>query len=226
MGARTPRRTGMKVDVDHKRLELLVHEVRSPVAAIVAIAEALEDDDLGAGSVRELTHLALAACQSVDRIVGDAALGSLRLGMVDIATIVRDTVRAADLEGGRVRAVVAEAIPPLLADEVRLRQALDNLVQNALVHSGSDRDVIVSATLRGDDVLLAVSDAGSGIPEAERARIFEPGTRLGERDAGSGLGLSVVSDVAHAHGGTVDVASTPGSGATFTIALPLGDRPA
>jgi two-component system, OmpR family, sensor histidine kinase BaeS len=216
----------MKADVDHERLELLVHEVRSPVAALVAIAEVLENDDLGGGSLRELAHLAVAACQSVDRIVGDAALGSLHLGTLDVAMVVRDIVRAAGLEGGRVRAVVAEAIPPLLADEVRLRQALDNLVQNALVHSGSNGDVIVSATLRGDDVLLAVSDAGSGIPEAERARIFEPGTRLAEGDSGSGLGLSVVRSVVHAHGGTVEVASTPGSGATFTIALPLGDRPA
>lgn len=226
MGTRTPRRTGMKVDIDRVRLELLVHEVRSPVAAIVAIAEALGDDDLGAGSVRELTNLAIAACQSVDRIVGDAALGSLRLGRVDVAVVVRDTVRAAGLEGGRVRAVVAEAIPPLLADEVRLRQALDNLVQNALVHSGSSGDVVVSATVRGDEILLAVSDAGSGIAEAEHARIFEPGTRLGESDSGTGLGLSVVRAVAHAHGGTVEVASSPGSGTTFTIALPLEPRSA
>ncbi len=74
----------MSATTDRDRLALLVHEVRSPVAALTAIAEALADGEFDQGAVRELARLALGACRGVDRIVGEAALGPLRLAVQSI----------------------------------------------------------------------------------------------------------------------------------------------
>ena len=103
------------------------------------------------------------------------------------------------------------------------RQALDNLVANALVHSGAHSGISVHA-MAGETgvVLLSVSDTGIGIAESEQARILEAGVRLDPDRPGSGLGLALVRAIAEAHGGRLSVASTPGAGATFTISLPTG----
>jgi two-component system, OmpR family, sensor histidine kinase BaeS len=201
---------------------LLVHEVRSPVAALVAIAEALREDDVDPGSLRELSGLAVRACRSVERIVGDAALGSIRLERVDIRELLEDAVTAAALEGGRVRLSAAPEVE-LDADPVRLRQAVDNLIRNALVHSGAGSDVVVGAERGRGSILVSVSDAGRGIAADDQARIFERGARLDARE-GSGLGLDVVRHIVEAHRGTVTVASELGRGATFTIVLPVERR--
>jgi signal transduction histidine kinase len=211
----------VSIDADRERLALLVHEVRSPVAAVAAISEALKGDDLDEGSVRELVRLALAGCHGIERIVRDAALGRLRFEEVDISQLVEDAVATAALAGGRVRAVVDAPLPPLQGDAVRLRQALDNLIANALAHAGSDDEVVVSAGVEAGAVLVSVSDRGRGIALEDQDRIFEVGARAAHDTAGSGLGLAVVRAIAEAHGGTVQVDSGIREGATFSIALPL-----
>lgn len=211
----------MKTTSERERLALLVHELRSPVAALAAISEALAEGRLDAGSLRELVRLTRGACRSVERIVDDAALGQLRLSHVDVAGVVRDAVAAAALEGGCVEANVESGLPPIRADEVRLRQALDNLIRNARVHSRSRSGVVVAASRNRGSILLSVTDSGRGIAEADQARIFEPGVRLDAAEPGSGLGLAVARAIARAHGGTLGVKSDPGSGTTFTLTLPL-----
>jgi two-component system OmpR family sensor kinase len=203
---------------DRERLALLVHEVRSPVAALSAIAETFRDPDLGPDVRRELASLAAAACRGIERIVTDAALGSVRRERLDLRQLVREACAAAALGGARVRAVLPAAAVPADADPLRLRQALDNLVANAVVH-GRGADVVV--TLRGDgEPRIEVADRGPGIAPADRERIFEAGVRLDGAAPGSGLGLAVARAIAAAHGGRLTVDSTPGRGATFTLALP------
>jgi signal transduction histidine kinase len=205
---------------DRDLLAILVHEVRSPVAALSAIAETYPDDRLEHMARRSLVDLVLAACRGVERVVSDATVASVRVAEVDLGRLVHEAVAAAVLGGGTIRALVAAGLPPLSADEVRLRQALDNLVSNALAHSSPDKEVVVSAQRRGVEVLLSVADEGPGIPSAEHERVFEAGVRLDLAHPGSGLGLAIARGIAEAHGGTLTVESVPGRGATFTIALP------
>jgi len=205
---------------DPGRLEILVHEVRSPAAALDAIAEAARRDRFGSSELREAAVLAVAACRSIERIVTDVAVASVRLEEVDAGSLVRATAAARTLSGARVRAEVQPGLPRVLADAIRIRQALDNLVSNALLH-GSQGEVVVSAAAGHAGVLLSVTDAGVGIAPADQSRIFEAGVRLDRDRSGAGLGLAIARAIVEAHDGTLTVDSSPGRGATFTIALPL-----
>jgi two-component system sensor histidine kinase BaeS len=204
-----------------QRLVVLVHEVRSPAAALSAIAETFADEGLESRARLELSRLAIAACLGIQRIVIDAAVASVHLVAVDTGALVHQVVATARISGERVVSEVALDLPLISADPVRLRQALDNLVANALKHAGSDGDVLVSARSSDGIVLLSVSDYGAGVPIVDQERIFDAGVRLDAGRAGSGLGLSIARAIAEAHGGQLTLSSTPGAGATFTIALPV-----
>jgi len=214
----------MTTRADRERLALLVHEVRSPTAALAAIVSALSDDRLDDDTITDLIGLALAACRGIERVVNDAAPGSLYLEDVDVVDLTHAAVASAGLGGDPVRAVLEP--PPLLVrgDPIRLRQALDNLIANALAHSPSGCDVVVFVEMVRGKVLISVQDAGGGIPAEHQDRIFEPGVRLDTDVPGSGLGLAVGRAIAEAHGGTLTVRSSPGEGATFTLTLPIERR--
>jgi two-component system sensor histidine kinase BaeS len=214
----------MTDDLDRERLAVLVHEVRSPVAALSAIAEAVAEADFDAVARAELVGLVLAACRGIERIVADVAVVSIRLEEVDLRELVADSVAAARLRGAPVHASVADDLPLLEADPARLHQALDNLIANAVTH-GAPSDVVVVGSATDNAVLISVSDRGAGIPLEDQARIFEAGVRLGSGASGMGLGLALTRAIVEGHGGTLAVASAPGEGATFTIELPRTPSP-
>ena len=199
-------------------LAVLVHEIRSPVAALVAIAEAYP----GADDVRRarLLELASAAISSIERLLVEAPTVSLRSEQVDAGRLARDVAETAMLSSGST--IVADTEPDLIVegDPERLRQALDNLVGNAIGHSPEGAVVKVSARRDGTSIVVAVTDEGGGIAADDLERMFEPGVRLTTERPGSGLGLAVVRTIARAHGGEVEVESTPGKGATFRLVLP------
>jgi two-component system sensor histidine kinase BaeS len=204
------------------RLALIAHELRSPVAALAAISEAvaarrgtLDPDDAG-----RLLRLAVAACRDVERIVVDEIPSSLRREDVDPARLVVDVVAASDLRGRAVRAEADAGLPAIHADPVRLRQALENLVDNAVAHSPPGAAVVVSATSEDGKLRLAVADEGEGIPDARLERVLEPGVRFADRP-GQGIGLSVAREIAEAHSGSLEVESAPGRGSVFTLVLPF-----
>lgn len=200
------------------RLAVLAHELRSPVAALAAIAVAFRHSD--PAQQRRLLELARAASRNVELLVLDASVASVRPRPLDPGGIVRDAAEAAALGGAPVRADVAVGLPLVDGDPERLRQALDNLVGNAVAHSPEGAEVVVTARAEPGRVLLAVTDRGEGIPPEGLARVFEPGVRLTSERPGSGLGLAIVRAIAVAHGGSVEVASAPGQGTTFTLVLP------
>ncbi|HLE99795.1 MAG TPA: HAMP domain-containing sensor histidine kinase [Gaiellaceae bacterium] len=209
---------------ERDRLAILVHEVRSPVAALGAIREALLEGDLDPAARRELAALAAAACRGIERIVGDAAVSSVRLEEVDIAKVVQEAVAATSLAGSSTRVDPGPGPIVVEADPFRLRQALDNLVANAVAHSPPGGEVLVGARVEKGRALVTVADSGPGVPLEEQERIFEAGVRLDTGRPGSGLGLSIARAIAEAHGGSLTVDSEPGRGAVFVLSLPLERR--
>jgi two-component system LytT family response regulator len=123
-------------------------------------------------------------------------------------------------QSARLRFQCGEKECPNIGDPLRLRQALENLLGNALKYS--DGEVVLSLERRSSGWAIEVRDHGIGIPEAERARVFEPFFRASNTDGkpGNGLGLSVVKTCVEQHGGRVVLASEPGNGAVFRIELP------
>ncbi len=182
----------MTVGLDNARLDVLVHEVRSPVAALSAVAETAGESELDESVHKQLVRLAIAACRAIERIILDLAVASVRIEPLDAVTLARDAAASFAMRGADVAAEVHAAPIIVDGDPVRLRQVLDNLIENALRHGASSRAVVVRVTCSGAVVTIAVRDAGRGIPADELARIFDPGVRLDETALGSGLGPRVV----------------------------------
>jgi two-component system, OmpR family, sensor kinase len=211
----------MTTGLDSDRLGILVHEVRSPVAALSAIAETLAEGGLEGDARRSLVKLVTLACRGIERIVTDAAVASIQLEPVDVVGLVRDVVAAARLRGAAVELRIENDLLPVQADPSRLSQALDNLLVNALVHGGSDDPVLV-AVAADTMVRITVSDTGPGIARDELERIFEARVRLDpDASEGAGLGLALGRAIAEGHGGSLTVSSSRGAGATFTLSLPF-----
>ncbi len=154
-------------------------------------------------------------------LVAAGALG-YSFAEVDVARLVEDATAAAGLgrDGVGVRAVVSGPLPSVRGDADRLRQLLDNLIGNAVKASSPGDAVEVTVESADGAVRVAVSDRGPGVAAADRERIFEAFERAGNRP-GAGLGLYVVRAIAEAHGGSVELAATPGGGATFTLVVPV-----
>ena len=211
----------MTAGLDEDRLAVLVHEVRSPVAALSAISETLVEGRLDGEARRSLIKLVTLACRGIERIVADASVASIHFEPVNPVDLVDHVVAAARLRGTAVELRVGARVPVVDADPSRIGQAVDNLIVNAVVHGATDEPVSVSVTA-DSMVRITVSDSGPGIPPAELERIFQARVRL-EPDGpeGSGLGLALARAIAEGHGGSLTVTSSPGAGATFALSLPL-----
>jgi two-component system OmpR family sensor kinase len=209
----------MTTGLDRDRLGVLVHEVRSPVAALAAIAETAAESPRGHSTRADLARLAVAACRAIERVVLDVAVASVHLEPLDLGALADDAVASHALRGTHVALQRDDDVLLVDGDPVRLRQALDNLVANALAYGGASA---VSVRVTGTDgiVRLSVSDTGPGIPTGQEERVFELGVRLARDMHGSGIGLALTRAIVEAHGGTISVESPPAGGATFTIALP------
>jgi signal transduction histidine kinase len=113
----------------------------------------------------------------------------------------------------------------LVGDELRIRQAVANLLANARAHTPPGTSIAVTLSTAGDDRTVEVSDNGPGIAADDLPHLFERFYRVdasrARRSGGSGLGLAIVQAIAEAHGGSVGVASVEGEGAAFTIVLPI-----
>lgn len=189
--------------IEPERLHVLCHELRSPVAALEALAAA-------AGAVtapterRRLLQLAVAAGRDVERLVSDPEVVSLRLARVDVGAL----ARAFEAPGVTV---VVHGAPHASVDATRLRQALANLVENGLRH-GSNVEIEV-----GEEdglVVVDVTDDGPGL--APRLDPFVPGS---SGVGSSGIGLWLARAIAVAHGGSLEATGAV-PGARFRLCLP------
>jgi two-component system OmpR family sensor kinase len=208
------------------RLDVLAHEIRSPVAALQAIAEAVAAGRPDPDRARRFVELAIAAVRNVERLLVDASFMSIELREVDVAAVVAEAVEGWRVAGNEVL-LDASGPCPALVDPHRVRQAVDNLIGNGLGHSPADAPVTVTVAGSAAGVEIRVADRGEGIAPEDQRRMFEAGIRLTDARPGSGIGLAVVRAVAEAHGGEVAVESALGEGATFRLVLPYdAARPA
>jgi two-component system OmpR family sensor kinase len=146
---------------------------------------------------------------------------ALLLAPVALDRLAADVGRRFSTATGRPVAVHASEPVTVLADEQRLRHALDALVENALRATEAGGTVTIDARVRDGRAVLEVADTGAGIAAADRERIFERFARGAdaERRPGTGLGLPIVKAIAETHGGAVTVESEPGAGTSFRLTL-------
>jgi signal transduction histidine kinase len=145
---------------------------------------------------------------------------------MDVGELVRDTVATLNLGQDEVTVVarVPTRLPRVRGDRERLKQVVTNLVENAVKYSQVGDEVEVSAWTENGRALVSVRDRGPGIPREQHGIIFEKFGRanVGGGKPGTGLGLFIARSIAEAHGGSLEVRSAAGQGATFTLELPLG----
>ena len=110
-------------------------------------------------------------------------------------------------------------LPRLQADQPQLERVLDNLLDNALRHTGSGGRIRLHARRHGDRVIISVEDNGEGIAYGQQGRIFEPFVQVGRKKGGAGLGLALCKEIVQLHGGRIGVYSRPGQGTQFYMAL-------
>jgi two-component system sensor histidine kinase KdpD len=218
-------------DIKTAVLRSVSHDLRSPLTAIVAAADALPSPALEDGERAELAAGILHESKRLARLVDQLLdLSRLEAGVEpreDWCSL-EEVIRAAVEDTGapdRVRLAIASDLPLVRADATQLRRAMANLIENALRY-GDHEPVSVRARESAGRILMRVVDRGPGIPLAEQERIFAPFYRASGADGnGSGLGLAIVRGLIGANGGEVRVESLPGQGSSFVVELPL-TRPA
>ena len=145
---------------------------------------------------------------------------------VELVSLASDAVRTATAVGPEWPVRFWAAYPvEVIGDKDRLRQVIDNLLANVRAHTPAGTTTTVRVNQVGDEAEIEVRDAGPGMPDEEARRVFERFYRVDQARArvsgGSGLGLSIVSAIVAAHGGTVAADSSPGQGMTVTVRIPM-----
>ncbi|MGW6056869.1 sensor histidine kinase [Streptomyces sp. NPDC055189] len=208
----------------------VAHELRTPLSNIRGWLEAAEDGVVATDP--ELVTSLLEEAVLLQHIVNDlqdlaaADAGTLRLHREPVhASDIVDQVAAAHQAGAEAAGVRLSATtlgdPCFTADPLRLRQAIGNLVSNAIRHTPAGGSVTISCRTALDAVVVEVTDTGSGINPEDLPYVFDRFWRADKSrtraTGGSGLGLAIVRQLVEGHGGTVTARSTPGEGAVFTV---------
>ncbi|HVX79031.1 MAG TPA: ATP-binding protein [Bradyrhizobium sp.] len=222
-------------------LAVFAHEVRTPLTGILAISDLLATSDLGERERRWVDtikagaeHLASLATLFVDAAKTAHGDAGIRHDLFDLRALARN---AGDSLAGRAAAKglqwsvdISEKLPALvMGDPVRLRAALENLVDNAVKFTEHGGVALTASPVRGArgkvGVAFAVSDSGIGLTMAEIRRLFRPFSQanvsIASRFGGAGLGLSSVKQLARGMGGDIAIAPRRGGGTTFTLTVML-----
>jgi PAS domain S-box-containing protein len=215
------------------------HELRTPLGAMrgisLLLARDLERDEprLSIEQQRELLQRLANTTRTMNRLLDDLLdLDRLVLGILepqriraDVSEIVRAAVAESEAAGGRT---VEMDLTPLVmqVDQSKLERIIENLLSNAGKYAPPDSPIWVRVQPDPRGVLIVVEDAGGGVPEEMRDRIFEPFTRIGLDPSapGLGIGLSLVAAFAQLHGGRAWVEEREGGGASFRVVLAEDDR--
>jgi signal transduction histidine kinase len=218
-------------------LEAVSHDLRTPLTAILGSALTLEQTrlELPTADALDLVRRVATNARKLERLLGDLLdLDRLQRGIlapqrrpVELAPLVRRVVGEIDNPGGRAIDVqVADVVTAV--DAAKVERIVENLVSNAMRHTGHDVRIWVRAEPADGGLLLVVEDDGPGIPPDLREDVFEPFRQApgsaAEHAPGVGIGLSLVRRFAELHGGRSWVEERPGGGASFRVFLPGDDR--
>jgi signal transduction histidine kinase len=217
-----------RIDREARFASDVSHELRSPITALSAAVEVLDTrrDDLSDRSQQAL-DVVVSQVRRFDQMVIDllelsridAGSNEVNREDVDITELVRRIAQRAGF--GDVPVEIAGDVPsPVRIDKLRFERILTNLLENAATHAGGPIRVGVD-TYGPGAIVLSVDDAGPGVARSERSRIFERFARgsAARHRVGTGLGLALVAEHAHSHGGEAWVEDRPGGGARFRVSF-------
>jgi signal transduction histidine kinase len=224
-------------------LAIAAHEFKTPLTTVIGCTQTLQMRAAREGHMprRDQDTLRVIAAQAkrlhalIDSVLDLAQLHNGRAQIarqaVDLAALAHRMAHDADLLAPRHSIEFRGPDSPvtIAGDRVRLEQVLQNLLDNAVKYSPEGGAITISVGQRNAEAMLTISDQGIGIPEDARAHLFQRFYRAGNVDRprmqGTGIGLSVVTEIVALHGGVVEVDSVEGQGSTFTIRLPLHKDP-
>jgi two-component system OmpR family sensor kinase len=216
-------------DAQRSFLDDAGHELRTPLTIVRGHLETLEEDPVAR---RRTVGLVLDEVKRMSRMVDDLILLAqsdepdfLRVEPVDVAALTNDLYAKARALGERTWQIDAVGRGIIVADGQRLTQAVMQLAQNAVEHTGEGGEIGLGSTVTLEGARFWVRDTGSGVAAEDRERIFERLERGSNEDRqGAGLGLAIVTAIARAHGGRAELDGAAAPGATFSITVPT-DQP-
>jgi signal transduction histidine kinase len=213
----------------------VAHELRTPLSNLKGYLEAISDGVVQADetTIRSLNEEATSLSHLVEDLqelsLADAGDIKINPQPEDTCKLIKEVVTVtqakANAKGLSLSCDLPDAISPVNIDIYRIKQVLNNLLSNAIAHTGKDGRITVMAWEQDDKVYISVSDTGEGIPPEHLPMIFERFYRVDKSrtraTGGSGLGLTIAKRLVEAHGGTIQVKSEVGKGSTFTFTLPV-----
>jgi signal transduction histidine kinase len=238
------RSRGLTVGAESKagRLASAAHDLRNPIAGILAASQYLLDEPLSAHNeehVRLLESIQ-ASSRFLLRLVDDVLnTSTLERGKAnssrqstDLLALLQQNLAISQLlatsKGVRLSVIAEEAVPPVALDPTRVSELIDNLIGNAIKSSPETGTIVIRLGRRDGMALISVRDQGPGIPAGELHNVFEPFRKgSGQRRLGPrGAGLGIVKRIVDSHGGQVEIDSEVGRGSAFTVLLPISSAQA
>lgn len=227
-------------------LGTVAHDLRNPLSVIIGRAEILDrmignakfSPDNARAQIQHIHSAADRLTQMVESLITDAMTDALDITIkrepVDLAVLVKDVAEANQPLAAKKEQSIEVSAPsgqPIACDGDRIREAVDNLISNAIKYSPIGARIELSLDQRGDGAHIRVKDEGPGMTEKDISRLYGRFQRLSAKPTGGetsiGLGLSIVKRIVDLHGGAIDAESKgPGFGTTFTLTLPAAQTDA
>jgi two-component system, OmpR family, sensor histidine kinase KdpD len=234
--------TQMQIEAERLRNSLLSaisHDLRTPLATIVGSASTLLDDNihLNPEDKLDLSRAILGEAERMSNLINnildmarlDAGVVKLNKQWHPVEEIIGTVLTGLQnhLFGRKVKVNIPSGVPLIYADAVLVEQVLINLIENALRYTPSGTNIDILVETLPQEVKIAVTDYGPGIPEGEEENLFEKFYQANKEGAqsGVGLGLTICRAIVEAHGGSISVHNNPDGGAVFTFTLPNDQQP-
>jgi signal transduction histidine kinase len=210
------------------------HELKTPMTTIIGYVDLLKTKQTPEVFKKSINYLESAG-ERLLRLVEDLIDLSLLTRsefeiepeQIDLSELVRDIAGQMSLKANKFDIEIETSLPQtclIYADPVRIKQALVNILDNAIKYSHGGK-IIITVTIIGHFIHIKIQDTGIGIPEGMLQKIFEPFQRVDKARSrklgGTGLGLAIVKEIVTRHGGSIDIQSCEGKGTTVTLSLPM-----